>query len=100
MLRTPPRQRGLARLEFALSVAAASVLIALALSALSRVQVLGDEAVRVTQASQQAAASAAWQAQCALTPDAPAIAPTSTEFPTTPQPGTAASSPIHPRSCP
>ena len=86
----------MAQLEFALSVAVAGVLIALALTALSNVQVLGDAAVRVTQASQQAAASAAWQAQCAMTPDAPAP----TELFTTPQPGTAASSPIRPRSCP
>ena len=92
----PPRQHGMAQLEFALAVAVAGVLIALALTALSNMQVLGDEAVRVTQASLQATASAAQQAQCALTPEAPAP----TESPTTPQPGTAASIPIRPRSCP
>ena len=95
----------MAQLEFALSVAVAGVLIALALTALSNMQVLGDEAVRVTQASLQATASAAQQAQCALTPDAPAstasCAPSCpTESLTTPQPGTAASTPIRPRSCP
>jgi hypothetical protein len=92
----PLRQHGLAKLEFALSVAVAGVLITLALTALSNMQVLGDAAVRVTQASQQSAAAAARQAQCALTPGAPAP----TESLTTPQPGTAASTPIRPRSCP
>ena len=97
----------MAQLEFALAVAVAGVLIALALGALSNMQVLGDEAVRVTQASQQAAEAASRQAQCALTPNAPdapasaaGCAPCPTESLTTPQPGTAASTPIRPRSCP
>jgi hypothetical protein len=87
MHRTPLRPHGMAQLEFALSVAAIGVLIALALAALSRLQLLGNEAVRLTQASAQATASAVQMARCAevLVP--------------TPQ-GTAASIPTTPRSCP
>ena len=86
MHRTPPHQHGLAQLEFALSVAVIGVLIALALMALSRLQLLGDEAVRLTQASAQATASAVQMARCAEV-----LVPT--------PPGTAASIPTSPRSC-
>jgi hypothetical protein len=79
-----------AKLEFAVSVAVTSVLVALALGALSRLQVLGDEAVRLTTASQQSTASAAQLTHC-----------TNHQVPlSTPQPGTAASALVPSRSCP
>jgi Tfp pilus assembly protein PilX len=92
----PPRrraQRGLARLEFALAVAASGVLITLALTALSDLQLLGDAARRVSLSTEQSAASAA---QTALR-SAPCAHPVS---PSTPQQGTAASPSASLRSCP
>jgi hypothetical protein len=70
-------------------VAVSSALIALALGALSRMQLLSDEALRLTTASQQATASAVRLTRC-----------TTEVSPPTPQPGTAASHPVPPRSCP
>ena len=77
----------MARLEFAITVAVTGVLIALALGALSRLQLLGDEARRLTLAAEQAAASAVLTARCAQ------VSP-----PT--RPGTAAAFPTPARSCP
>ena len=84
----PPAQRGVAKLEFAITVAVIGVLVALALGALSRLQLLGDEAVRLSTASLQSSASAVQQARCGSPVSSP-----------TPQPGTAAS-PLLPRSVP
>jgi hypothetical protein len=77
-----------AKLEFAVSVAVIGTLVALALGALSRLQLLGDEALRLTTASQQSTASAVQLTRC--TNQVPL---------STPQPGTAAS-PLLPRSVP
>ena len=79
----PRRPHGLALLEFALGVAVAGVLLALALNALSGLQLLGDEARRVTLASKQAAASSTQALRCGLqtaVPGAPA-APASRSCP-------------------
>jgi Tfp pilus assembly protein PilX len=81
----------MAKLEFALTAATVGVLITLALAALSRLQLLGDAARRVSLASEQSAASAARTALQAA-PCAPVSLPTQ-------QPGTAASPPVSPRSC-
>jgi Tfp pilus assembly protein FimT len=87
-------QRGLAKLEFAVSVAVIGVLVTLALGALSRLQLLGDEALRLTTASLQATASAVQLTRC--TNHQVSLS--------TPQPGTAASALLPrsgpPRSCP
>lgn len=81
----------MAKLEFALAAATLGVLITLALAALSRLQLLGDEASRVSLAAEHSAASAA-QTALQAAPCAPVPAPTQ-------QPGTAASPPVSPRSC-
>ncbi len=98
------RQRGLAPLEFALGVAVAGVLITLALNALGPLKWLGDEARRVTIASNQAAASSTHMLHCELAPpgrsvpaDCAPCAPVPSLMPT---PGTAASTFPPSRSCP
>jgi hypothetical protein len=68
MNRPPRRLQGLALLEFALGMAVAGVLITLALGALSHLQLLGDEARRVTIANNQAAASSTQMLRCELRP--------------------------------
>ena len=90
MKSTPARltELGHARLEFALTVAVTGVLITLALGALTRLQELGNEARRVTDSSQRAAASAVMQVHCLDFP------------PATPKPGTAPSPDHLARSCP
>jgi hypothetical protein len=85
-------QHGLAKLEFALGVAASGVLIALALAALADLQLLGNAARRVSLAAEHNAASAA---QTALQ-----SAPCAPVSPSTPQQGTAASPSASLRSCP
>ena len=101
----PRRPHGLALLEFALGVAVAAVLLALALGSVSRLKLLGDEARRVSIASQQAAASATRLLQCELPrgassapPGCPPCAPVSPVMP--PPSGTAASTPSLSHSCP
>jgi Tfp pilus assembly protein FimT len=96
----PRTQRGLAKLEFAVSVAVIGVLVALALGALSRLQLLGDEAQRLTRTSLQATASAVQAAMQTTPQTTPQTAPCADLSSPTPQPGTAASTPIPPRSCP
>ena len=98
-------QRGLARLEFALTVLVAAVLVALALAAVSHLQVAGDEARRVTVAAQQRSASALIQARCqiprtyAAPPDCPPCPPSPVSPADTSKPGTAPSADTHPLSC-
>jgi hypothetical protein len=94
LLRPPRALRGTAQLEFALTVAASGVLIALALWALADLKILGDAARQVSLASEQSAASAA---QTAL--QAQPSAPCAPVPPSTPQPGTAASHSASLRSC-
>jgi Tfp pilus assembly protein PilX len=105
MKRPPHRLRGTAQLEFALGVAVACAVLALALTALTRLQSLGHEAQRVSQANEQAAASAVRQAHCELVPDGttplapdcqPCPIPKSATLPS----GTAASASVPSRSCP
>ena len=106
MKSTPARlpQLGHARLEFALTVAVTGVLITLALGALTRLQELGNEARRVSDSSQHAAASAAMQARCQMQANSQAPAtdcPPCPDFPpATPKPGTAPSQALPARSCP
>ena len=107
MKSTPARltQLGHARLEFALTVAVTGVLITLALGALTRLQELGNEARRVTDSSQHAAASAVMQAHCQMPASSQASAtdcpPPCPDFPpATPKPGTAPSPDHLARSCP
>jgi hypothetical protein len=99
-----PHRRGLAKLEFALTVGVSSTIVALALATLSDLQIAGNEARRITVAAQQAAASAVHDAHCLMPHNESAPAgdcPPCPTFPSaTPKPGTAPS-PIFPdRSCP
>jgi hypothetical protein len=99
-----PRPRGLARLEFALTVLVCSLVAAFSLGAVSRMQSLGRDAQRLTQDAQQASASAVSRVRCELAQAGrgnPADCnPCPISNATMPEPGTAASTSNPPRSCP
>lgn len=65
-LSPPTRQHGLSRLEFALAVAVAGVVLTLALNRLTELQSLGHQARDQSVSAQQRSASALAQARCGL----------------------------------
>ena len=69
--------RGIAKLEFALVVAATAVIAALALERIAGLQALGREVQQQTAAAQQRAASALALARCPVPPSSPTSGATS-----------------------
>ena len=67
----PRLTAGVARLEFALTVAVAGVIAALALDRISQLQVLAQQAVVETKLAQKRSLTALAQARCAISPALP-----------------------------